>query len=110
MPPCIVALIAQSKYFVGEPKGSTSTIEPLLPFFEYELKKRHISSSEVSKFEISFSFTEFCAMFSPSEFTSLATTISTFEISFATLRDLAPRPANPSRNIFGLSKFSQNAE
>jgi len=66
--------------------------------------------SDKTKFVISFSFTEFCAMFSPSEFTSLAITISTPGISFATLRDLAPRPANPSRNIFGLSKFSQNAE
>jgi len=70
----------------------------------------HISFSDVSKFVISFSFMESCAMFRPSELISLAATASTSGISFATLRDLAPRPANPSRNIFGLSKFSQKAE
>jgi len=53
---------------------------------------------------------ESCAMFRPSELISLAITASTSGISFATLRDLAPRPANPSKNIFGLSKSSQKAE
>jgi len=49
-------------------------------------------------------------MFRPSELITLAITTSTSGISFATLRDLAPRPASPSRNIFGLSKSSQKAE
>ena len=34
IPPCMVALIPQSKNAAGDPKGSMSTIEPLSPFFE----------------------------------------------------------------------------
>ena len=43
-------------------------------------------------------------------FKSLMITCSMIGISFATRNPLAPRPDNPSRNIFGPSKFFKNDE
>ena len=95
---------------MGEPNGSISIIEPLFPLFENKLKNLHVSFSEVSKFIILFSLAEFFAISSAEALTSFAITLSTPEISFETLNDLAPKPLSPSKSIFGFSKFSQNAE
>ena len=109
-PPCIVALIAQSRYFDGDPNGSTSTIEPRLFFCECILKNLHVSFSDISKFSNLFKVKDSLARLSPCELISFNTIFSTLSISVATRNALAPTPVNPSRKIFGLSNFFQNAE
>src|SRR3990172_8699686 len=84
-PPCIVALIAQSRYFVGEPKGSRSTIEPRSFFVEYALKNLQTSFSEVCKFCKLLIAADFSHNFIALGLTSLQITLSVFFISLATL-------------------------
>ena len=100
-PPCIVALTPQSIYFDGEPNGSISTIDPLLFFRECKLKNLQVSFSEVSKFLREFISEDSFASSKAFGLTSFAITSSTASISFATRKDLAPIPDNPSRKIFG---------
>src|SRR3972149_5937283 len=108
-PPCIVALIAQSRYFVGEPKGSRSIIEPLSFFVEYALKNLQTSFSEVWKFCKLLIAADFSHNFIALGLTSLQITLSVFFISLATLSPLAPSPDKPSRKIFGPWKFFKKA-
>ena len=104
IPPCIVALIPQSKNCDDEPNGSMSIIEPLSPLVEYLLRNRHTSISEYSMFFKLFSCAEYFANFNAVGFRSLITTLSTCN-SFATRNPLMPTPDNPSKNIFGPAKF-----
>ena len=108
MPPCIVALIQQSKNAAGEPNGSISTNDPRFPFLEYPFRNTQASFSENSIFFKLFSVADSFAIFRAVGFRSLILTVSIFN-SFATRNPLAPTPDNPSKKIFGPSNFFKNA-
>ncbi len=95
---------------MGEPNGSKSTIEPLSFFVENLFKNLQTSSSDVSKFFKPFNEDDFEQSSIALGLASLQMIFSEYFISFATLNPLEPIPAKPSRNIFGPSKFFQNAE